>query len=323
MTTLLPRSQVPLDRLKAVLGKALGERMLDAEPIEDRGRFNDAVSLLGQSGRRWVARVAPDPRHLPYLRLEHGMLQREAAIADQIADRRLIPPTVYFDPGDELNGRAVLVRAFYEGINGQRLVANEPTAVEPLWRRLAEFDAGLAGMTQMTVGFPGVGSDKRWSDFVYRVAESLIADLTDFGVDTTEAALLLPEIERFASVLDARPTRLCHGDLWPKNVLVRTPRTSMNLTVLDWERAFVGDPRSQWLRYGRDGLTMFSVDRDPGRHVTANGRVTAEESLVDSIYLSIIALQSLAESIRIPLDQRKAAEMLRHSLDAIRLKSAE
>lgn len=330
MQTQSSRSDTAMNQAVAMIEDAIGVEIVGTAPVQYAGHFNNAVQLLGKNGAKWVARIAPNTRTYPYLRFERGMLAREAHLAETLPTN-LMPRTVYFNDGSRTEGRAILVRDYVEGINGQHFIDERPSMEDQIWSALFAFDTSLGAIKGLGAGFPSqeVAS---WSHFILGLLDDLEADLSDFGVEHTSAKRLRSLSSMAQPILDERPVRLCHGDLWPKNVIVSgvaSPSES-RLIVLDWERSFYGDPRSQWMKNRNSGMTLFSIDRAHWRarvtdsEASIRGNDDCPEALlklriVDNIYNGIHALQLLAESIRHPVDMRAASNLAQSAIKHLQI----
>jgi aminoglycoside phosphotransferase (APT) family kinase protein len=282
------------------------------------GLFNDAIAVTTADGQEWVVRISPDPTSVPFLWFEHGMLAREAALGELLADHDYFPPVLHFDGGDLLEGREVLIREAVRGTNGQAAIDADRYLEPALWNELLSFDARLPAIPTRAVGFPGAWSDS-WSQVIANMVAGLRDDLRRYGIRDRYGANLERIVQSAGCLLDSRPMRLCHGDLWPKNVIVSDAtacRGTLATTILDWERAFVGDPLSQWLHQDEHGFTMFSSDLSRNR--PAAPYLDGDASLLASLYTGIVGLLMLAETVRNPVDPAAAEKLLQGSHSVLR-----
>jgi hypothetical protein len=250
------------------------------------------------------------------------MLAREALTAALAAGSELVPPVVFFDDGSLLHGRALLIRDLIEGVNGQVFLDDAPEWADRLWEALQTVDASLPTLNGCPSGFPGWKSHS-WSGFLMDVLREMVGDLTHQGHNVQSARRLLGIVGELSPLLDLRPVRLCHGDLWPKNVLVRARQPegclALEISVLDWERSYVGDPLSQWVLFEEGRYTMFSVDRGPYRPGWHVGRGLSDDpgTIATLVYTGIIGLQTLCESVRNTVDLAAAARMVGTAVTAL------
>ncbi len=317
---LLRRSKVPARRLEGAVAELVGARVVGLGPLSARGRFNDAVAMCTADGRWWAVRVAPNPAWFPVLRVERGMLGREAALAAILGEDGPVPAVRFFDDGGLLGGSQMMVRELLPGRNGQDLLDRCPDAASEIWRAMTRFDQSLPSLADHQVGFPGAWM-LRWSEVLQALGESFLADLVDHRIDTPSCNRFVSRMSRASGALDARPLRLCHGDLWPKNALFESlagdeacPSHLGDMKVLDWERAFVGDPMTQWIRLDGAGGTVLSIDSDPLRPTSA--AKDCPEAL-QVVYAGVVGLQMLAESLRNPVDICLAARLVADAAEIV------
>lgn len=317
MDPLLPNSRRQLSAVRSALATLLDVEIVSMELPKVRGRFNDSVIAHTASGTACFARVSPDPVSFPYLQAERNMLAREALLSQILCDHEPFPPVRFFDSGVLLLGPAILVRELYPGLNGDVAAAGSPLLRDAVWRELRSFDAALPALDSDMVGFPGQWSTS-WSEVIGQLAHSLREDLRFYGITDRYGADFGAAIAPLGEVLDRRPVRVCHGDLWPKNTLITSTETNRveSIVVLDWERAFVGDPLSQWLRTEDHGFTMLSIDRSSDRHAAES--LSEDERLVAHIYCGVEGLLMLAESVRNPIDPAFADRLVRDALSKLR-----
>jgi hypothetical protein len=293
-----------------------GERVQRVSMLSE-GRFNDAVKVTARTGESWVVRLSPDRREFPVLRFEGQMLRREALLSDRLSEYGFFPPVTCFDEGSHFKGISLLVRESFPGVNGNLLIAEEPDAAKLVWTRIKEFDSILPALRHLGTGLPENWT-LSWSASVFQIVDDFISDISDFNLPCRVPREFLCEIQRHATTLDERPVRLCHGDLWPKNILLeRDDVLNGKMVVLDWERAFIGDPSSQWIITERGGGTLFSIDLSTYR-TAKKSMPKARSEAADFIYTGMLGIQMIAESIRNDVDVCGAENLLSGALSALR-----
>ena len=263
------------------------------------GRFNDCFLLSGE-GQEWVLRASPREDLFPVLRLERGMLQRESIMA--VRHPGLIPEAVAYAHLPGPGNRGILLRRRLAGIPGDVYLGVHPEAASTLWADLRSAVRKISGEASPRGRFGFAHSEKStWCEFLHEICEFLTADLTDFGQDPTPGLEMQSIVGRFEPLLAQEPARLCHGDLWPKNVLV--DERARLLTIVDWERSFYGPPSSQMIPSQNNmGATLFSIDSAEERPV--------REVRSSAVYQGMVCLQRLAESVRNPTDTISARQYI-------------
>jgi len=103
---------------------------------------------------------------------------------------------------------------------------------------------------------------------------TIIRDLEDVGLDTTDIRSLLNQVQAHSRHLDeiTRPQFL-HGDLWTVNILVTHGEEGPTISaILDSDRTSWGDPMADW--------TMFLLHRNGGTEVDAFGKPMGNQKRV-------------------------------------------
>lgn len=121
-----------------------------------------------------------------------------------------------------------------------------------LWRQLGTILKQIHGVQGDHFGNNVLDSHFAcWSLTVMDWLTTIIRDLEDVGLDTTDVRSLLTLAQALARLLDdmTRP-QLPHGDLWTVNVLVKRGAEGPTIAaVLDSDRTSWGDPMADWTMY--------------------------------------------------------------------------
>jgi aminoglycoside phosphotransferase (APT) family kinase protein len=124
-----------------------------------------------------------------------------------------------------------------------------PEQEEPLWRELARISKTIHSVEGEVFGHPYPGRQfATWSATVLDWLERCARDAEREGLDAGLIRNVLELARAQTPLLDeiARPY-LAHGDLWSFNALIDRaadpPRIS---AVLDYDRAYWGDPLADW-----------------------------------------------------------------------------
>jgi uncharacterized protein (TIGR02172 family) len=146
-------------------------------------------------------------------------IEYEIRVCRAVHDAGIPSPAV----GDliELDGRRGLIYERIDGPSMQSIVFADTGRVDEMARLFAHLQASLHATTA-----PGLPSQRqRLIGHIELAARSLLDD---------------PRKQYALNILSTLPDgdRLCHGDLYPANVLV----SSTGLTIIDWENASIGSP---------------------------------------------------------------------------------
>ncbi len=239
----------PVDEseMKLQLAIALAGEQITSVHELDTGLFNNTY-LVSTSNNAYILKVAPG-QQTEVLHNEKFLMQREHAISGFLqAVSPLVPEYLsFFKIGD----REAFLQAFIEGqlwydVAGS--LSEHENSV--LWRQLGEFARTAHQWEGKSFGYPAPFAPcSTWSDFIKSNVEGLLGDCVRNGVfypEVQEFQLLLPG---FYGVLDeVNSARLLHGDLWPRNVIIGGKGSDIHIkAVIDGERAYWGDPISDWV----------------------------------------------------------------------------
>ena len=88
-----------------------------------------------------------------------------------------------------------------------------------------------------------------WASFITENVAELIQDCKNYSICYPEVTKFQAHLQRLLPKLDEVTTpKLIHGDLWPRNVIISGTGESIRIeAVVDGERAYWGDPISDWV----------------------------------------------------------------------------
>lgn len=203
------------------------------------GRSNLTYTVTDPQGRRVILRRPP----------LHGVIEsahdmgREHRIMAALADSGVpVPPTVGYEPDEEVTGAPFYVMRFVDGVVVRDTAAAEQ--LDPKVREAAANDLAdvLASLHAVDPDEVGLGELGRKEDYVARQLRRWHGQLAK---SRTRDLPLLDEVHRRleADVPAQGPAAIVHGDYRLDNVIV-DPRTGAIQAVLDWELTTLGDPRA-------------------------------------------------------------------------------
>ena len=223
-----------------------GETILAVRELES-GLFNNTFRV-DTASRAYILKVAPaEDREIFFS--ERSLMRRERAVARHLeAAGPLVPRYLAFFA---VGGREASLQPLVAG----RLWSDEIDCLSAaenaeLWRQLGMFAKRLHGCRGERFGYPEpCAGFSRWSEFIVSTVEGLAEDCRRLGVYGEEIETYRTVLPRFRESLDqVRTPRLLHGDLWPRNVIIDGAGADIHLAaVFDGERAFWGDPASDWV----------------------------------------------------------------------------
>jgi aminoglycoside phosphotransferase (APT) family kinase protein len=250
------------DAVAAQLLDALSARLEqpDLEYVEPLERLTGGYYTDNRSFRvnardpNWSARLVLRlfPREGPPEQVRREFLVQSALTAQGFP----VPNVLWCEEQVDVVGRRFLVMEFLDGRS-------------PMGG--AEFSAVLRAFPWLVVRMPTALA--RTQAALHELSVGELTDAPDglsFGVDRwldvldDAAASGAPELEEAARWLRAnRPTErrlaICHGDLWPGNLLVERGRVT---SVLDWSVATVAEPALD-VGFTAMGLTIAPIEAGP------------------------------------------------------------
>jgi fructosamine-3-kinase len=200
-----------------------------------------------------ILRIAPHPEQR-LLTYEHDLMRKELLVYEtlQRAGTIPVPRLLAYDLSRQLIERDYM---FIEKLSGrpldQILDSLNETQKEHIHRQIGEIAAAAQSIQGESFGYFGDGPGSGSS--TWRAAFSAFVDaLLDDG-ETLDVALPLP-YDRIRTLFQVRSHTLdevhtpvlVHWDLWPVNIFVIEKNGQFEVEgIIDWERAYWGDPESE------------------------------------------------------------------------------
>lgn len=238
--------------LRLQLALALSSETVSEVTELKAGLFNNTYQI-NTSQNAYILKVAPD-QNADVFYPERCLMQRERTIAKQLQSvSPLIPEYLSFFTVGERDAflQPMITGKLWHDVIGTLSDAENAA----LWKQLGDFAQQLHRTCGDEFGYPapfqGLTS---WSEFIVSNVDGMVADCQRLGVYCEEIETYLSYLPRCQSLLDQLKTpKLLHGDLWPRNVIIGGSGADIHIAaVIDAERAFWGDPISDWvlLLYG-------------------------------------------------------------------------
>lgn len=216
------------------------------------GLFNNTYRVA-TDGRDYILKVAPGPEADVFYSERH-LMARERTLSTRLAAASpLIPGYVSFF---EVDGREAFLQPWVSGrLWHDHLQSLSPEENDRLWSQLGAFAKSMHSVVGDQFGFPKpMPLFDRGSEWLLDTVRGLTADCQRLGILHPEVTAYAALASESAHVLDEISSpRLLHGDLWPRNVIIDGEGAGIHLrAVIDAERAYWGDPISDWvlLLYG-------------------------------------------------------------------------
>ncbi|MBK1880360.1 phosphotransferase family protein [Pelagicoccus mobilis] len=219
------------------------------------GLFNTAYRVdLVDPVSNWILRLSPAPEAEVFYN-ELQLMEREADVEKLFSSLgSVFPKALTYNLDRAHINRAYSIHQVIEGelwdFHQAELSRSQN---EELWTELSQHARKIHSVEGDFFGYPGPSKKfSKWSDFIKDVVDGLIDDAKRFGLvlGVAEAEAFRVLLDRYSEILDEVDTPyLCHGDLWPKNILFQKEESGLcSITgVLDSERAFWGDPAAEWV----------------------------------------------------------------------------
>ncbi len=220
----------------------------------DGGEFNTTykISLAGTEGNddHIVLRVAP--RDAATMSRNERLLMRKAHNAQPYLApiAPLIPRTIMTDFTRHIVDRDYIFQSFVEGELWSEARGDLSDAQDAaLWTQMGGIARSIHAVRGEAFGEPYPGTRfPTWSQAILHNLADIVADATDYGLDTWDLRAIMDRAHAHCNVLDeVTEPRLLHGDLWPFNILIRREDAGARIVaVLDADYAWWGDPLADW-----------------------------------------------------------------------------
>lgn len=288
-------------QIERVCQRALGSaaKVLSVREF-DSGLFNSTYRIDLTNDSKFVFRVAPHLSSRVFFN-EKDLLRREYTLHPYFgAISNLIPKIVFADFSHELLNRDYIFQSYLEGDLWDEIQDElNDGEINGLWYQLGEIAKQIHNTPGKEFGYPYPGKRyDRWSKAVESIVIGMRNDLIDLHIDTSgvkEYVDLLGEGQPFLDQIDG--PSLLHGDLWPKNVLIKRGNQDPQIIgLLDSERGLWGDPMAEWI---------FHYWEIPGAFWEAYGGYQEDRAarFRKQSYWGMYSIQLLLEALRFNLDE--------------------
>jgi aminoglycoside phosphotransferase (APT) family kinase protein len=228
-------------------------RVMAARTAED-GMYNIGyhLELGGGAPARVFLKVAP-PDEVDRLTHERDLMRAEVSTMGAVRAARVgcAPALLHADFTRRLIDRDYIFTEHLEGAPLSRIAAAlSPEEAADVRRQIGRIAGRLPNVTAPVFGYPHLPAlqGPTWAAAFARMTAALLADAQRLSVTLTPDAAEISALFRGAGHLLGGVDRaeLAHFDLWDGNILVRREASGVRVTgVIDWERAFYGDPLAE------------------------------------------------------------------------------
>ena len=295
----LPRTQGSLQQpvAEAELSASLTEQLGSEDIIEVRelssGLFNSTYKVT-TSVRQLILKVAPAHDAAVYFN-ERYLMQREQSLSSRLTSiGNLIPRYLSFFTISSLHA---FLQEYVEGELWYEVQDNLTTTDnDRLWRQLGEFANTVHQAVGSEFGYPKPHLEcPTWYEFIQANVSGMMDDCASYQIVFEEMREYQSLLPRYRSLLDSvTESRLCHGDLWPRNVIINNTTAGYEIkAVIDAERAFWGDPISDWV------LLLYDVP-ESFWHGYGSNLLAATDPKRLAIYRGMYYILNILESTRFP-----------------------
>ena len=267
-----------------------GEKIIEVTELK-AGLFNNAYRV-NTSQYAYILKVAPD-RNADVFYNERCLMRREQSISRQLQSvSPLVPDYLsFFTVGD----RDAFLQPLIQGrLWHDALSTLSETENAILWKQLGAFARKLHNCCGEKFGYPAPYKGfNRWSRFIVDNVEGMVEDCRRLDVLCEEVELYLRYLPHYLQLLDqVKTAKLLHGDLWPRNVIIDGVGTDIHLkAVIDGERAFWGDPVSDWV------LILYGVP-DAFWQGYGENLLKARDPACIAIYKGMYYILNILEAVR-------------------------
>ncbi len=277
--------------LRLQLGYELsGEKIIEVTELK-AGLFNNTYRV-NTSHNAYILKVAPE-RGANIFYNERYLMQRERSISQQLQSvSPLIPEYLsFFTVGD----RDAFLQPLIQGRLWQDAISSLSDAENTLlWKQLGVFASKLHNCCGEQFGYPAPFKGfTRWSQFIADNVEGMVEDCRRYDVLFEEVVDYQRYLAHFLHTLDkVKTAKLLHGDLWPRNVIIDGVGEDIHLkAVFDGERAFWGDPISDWV------LILYGVP-DAFWQGYGDNLLKASDPACIAIYKGMYFILNILEAVR-------------------------
>lgn len=266
------------------------EKIIEVTELE-AGLFNNSFRV-STSKNAYILKVAPEEGSDVFYN-ERFLMQRERTISQQLQSLSpLIPKYMSFF---RVDSREAFLQPLIQGRLWSEVISSltEEENAE-LWKQLGAFARTLHSCSGEQFGYPAPFKGfSRWSQFIADNVEGMVKDCRRLEVLCDEVETYRCYLPHFFRTLDqVKTARLLHGDLWPRNVIIDGAGADIHLkAVFDGERAFWGDPVSDWV------LILYGVPETFWQGYGENLLKTSDPACI-AIYKGMYFILNILEAVR-------------------------
>ena len=266
------------------------KKIIDVTELK-AGLFNNTYRV-NTSQNAYILKVAPE-RGADVFYNERNLMQRERSISRQLQSLSpLIPEYLSFFT---VGGRDAFLHPLIQGRLWHEVISSLSEAENAeLWRQLGAFARLLHNCCGEQFGYPAPFKGfSRWSQFIADNVEGMVEDCRRINILCEEVEAYCRYLPHFFQTLDqVKTAKLLHGDLWPRNVIIDGAGANIHLkAVFDAERAFWGDPVSDWV------LILYDVPDAFWQGYGENLLKTRDPACI-AIYKGMYFILNILEAIR-------------------------
>lgn len=279
-----------------------GEKIVDVCELK-AGLFNNTYRI-NTSNNAYILKVAPAPSADVFYN-ERFLMSRERTISKQLQSHSPLVPSYisFFKVGE----RDAFLQALIKGdLWHDRESTLNKMETARLWHQLGAFAKQLHNCSGDKFGYPKPHqSFNKWSEFIVNNVNGMVEDCHRLGVFCEEIEAYLMALPEYTELLDeVKIAKLLHGDLWPRNVIIDDSGNNIQIkAVIDAERAFWGDPLSDWV------LILYGVPDDFWQGYGENLLKTSH-SLRIAIYRGMYFILNILEAVRFQESDKEPRKQL-------------
>jgi fructosamine-3-kinase len=266
------------------------EKIIEVTELK-AGLFNNTYRV-NTSRNAYILKVAPE-RGVDVFYNERYLMQRERSVSQQLQSLSpLIPEYLSFFT---IGGRDAFLQPLIQGRLWHEVISSlSEVENAELWKQLGAFARVLHNCCGNQFGYPAPFKGfSRWSQFIADNIEGMVEDCRRMDVLCEELEAYRCYLPHFFQTLDqVKTAKLLHGDLWPRNVIIDGSGADIHIkAVFDGERAFWGDPVSDWV------LIIYDVPETFWQGYGENLLNTGDPACI-AIYKGMYFILNILEAVR-------------------------
>lgn len=278
------------------LSSCLSEVIPDEIIIEiselSSGLFNSTYRVHTNK-TNYILKIAPTEKADVFFN-ERFLMLREQTLSQQLQSiSPLIPQYIRYL---RIDNRQAFLQNYVEGILWHDVISElDAIKNDKLWRQLGSFARKFHTTQGERFGYPEPHcSFMLWSEFIKADVDGKINDCERHNLACSEMYEYRRLLNEYTALLDSIVTPyLIHGDLWPRNVIITEDHNIA--AVIDAERAFWGDPISDWV------LLFYDLPEAFWQGYGVNLLENTDPKLI-ALYKGMYYILNILESVRFPDD---------------------